>query len=136
MTVSLSVLLPLPLTLSPSLSISPCFDILDCPIVRKLYKGSSIPSHGLVQSFASPSVKKTNILVQDVSRTPSISISNHILHVVETFTHFGSTATTNLSLDAELNIGIGKASATMSPSGNEGLGQHQDDCPYQADCPY
>lgn len=55
-----------------------------------------------------------NIMVHDVNKAPSNSISDHILDVVETFTHLGSIVATNLLLDAELNTRISKASAAMS----------------------
>ena len=54
------------------------------------------------------SLKKTNIMGQDLSSIPSISISNYTLDVMEDFTYLGSTISRNLSLDAELNTWIGK----------------------------
>ena len=60
------------------------------------------------------SIKKTNILGQDVSSAPSISIGDNTLEVVESFTYLGSTISGNLSLDTELNSRIGKASAAMA----------------------
>ena len=60
------------------------------------------------------SVSKTKILCQDVSEVPRISIGNHTLEVVDKFTYLGSNITSNLSLDSELNVRIGKASTAMA----------------------
>jgi len=60
------------------------------------------------------SLKKTNILGQDVSSTPSITIGDYTLEVVEDFTYLGSTIASNLSLDAELNKRIGKAATATA----------------------
>jgi hypothetical protein len=45
------------------------------------------------------SLKKTNIMAQDVSTTPTIAIGDHTLEVVDKFTYLGSTIS-NLTLDA------------------------------------
>ena len=45
---------------------------------------------------------------------PSISIGDCTLDVVEDFTYLGSNISSNLSLDTELNMRIGKASAAMA----------------------
>ena len=58
--------------------------------------------------------KKTNIMGQDVSSTPQISISDHTLEVVDNFTYLGSNISNNLSMDAELNVRIGKAATSMA----------------------
>ncbi len=76
----------------------------------------------LISSFACASdefgltisLKKTNVMGQDVSSTPCISIGDHTLEVVEDFTYLGSTISSNLSLDNELNTRIGKASIAMA----------------------
>ena len=60
------------------------------------------------------SIKKTNLLSQDLSAAPSISIGDCTLDVVEHFTYLGSNISSNLSLDTELNMRIGKASAAMA----------------------
>ena len=59
------------------------------------------------------SLKKTNIMGQDVSNTAQISISDHTLEVVDC-TYLGSNISSNLSLDAELNEHIGKAATAMT----------------------
>ncbi|KAM9364755.1 uncharacterized protein KZ484_010926 [Pholidichthys leucotaenia] len=60
------------------------------------------------------SLKKTNIMGQDVSIIPAVTVGDHTLEVVENFTYLGSTISSNLSLDAELNTRIGKAATTMA----------------------
>ena len=60
------------------------------------------------------SLKKTNVMGQDVSEAPSISIGDYTLEVVEDFTYLGSTISSNLSLEAEINKRIGKAASAMS----------------------
>ena len=59
------------------------------------------------------SLKKTNVLGQDVDTPPVTTIDNYQLEVVHEFTYLGSTITDNLSLDAELNKRIGKAATTL-----------------------
>ena len=49
-----------------------------------------------------------------LSSAPSISIGNHTLEVEDKFTYLGSTISSNLSLDAELNTRIGKAMTVMA----------------------
>ena len=85
----------------------------------------------LVTGLVSPSVsRRLNILCQDVSSNPPISIGDYTLEVVEDFTYLGSTISSNLSLDTELNKRIGKAAAA-STSRKEGLGQHHADHHHQ-----
>ena len=60
------------------------------------------------------SLKKTNVMGQDVSEAPSISIGDYTLEVVEDFTYLGSNISSNLSLEAEINKRIGKAASAMS----------------------
>ncbi len=59
-------------------------------------------------------LKKSNVMGQDVSSTPCISIGHHTLETVEDFIYLGSTISSNLSLDNELNTRIGKASIAMA----------------------
>ena len=59
------------------------------------------------------SIKKTNVLDQNVRPAPSISIGDSFLDVVEEFTYLGSVISSSLNLDLELNGRIGKASSTM-----------------------
>ena len=59
------------------------------------------------------SIKKTNVLGQNVSPAPSISIGDSSLGGVEEFTYLGSVISCSLNLDLELNGRIGKASSSM-----------------------
>ena len=59
------------------------------------------------------SIKKTNVLDQNVSPAPSISIGDSSLDVVEEFTYLGSVISSSLNLDLELNGRIGKAPSIM-----------------------
>lgn len=81
---------------------------------KMISRGLSTISHVLVKSLASPSVKEEGNLGQDVSEVPNVSIGDHTLHVVDEFTYLGSTVSSNLSLDPELNKRIGKAATTMA----------------------
>ena len=60
------------------------------------------------------SLKKTEILAQDAATVPNIKIGDHPLKVVSEFTYLGSTVTSNLNLDSELDKRIGKAASTMA----------------------
>ena len=62
------------------------------------------------------SIKKTNVMGQDTPAPPSISIDDELLEVTDHFTYLGSTVSSNLSLDAEINRRIAKAAAVMSKS--------------------
>ena len=65
--------------------------------------------------YCSVSAGRVIIPGQDVSFAPSISIGDCTLDVVEDFTYLGSNISSNLSLDTELSMRIGKASAAMAP---------------------
>ena len=54
------------------------------------------------------------MLGQEDSETPAISIADHTLEVVQEFTYLGSSITSNLSLNEEINNRIGKAASVMS----------------------
>ncbi|XP_068756498.1 uncharacterized protein [Montipora capricornis] len=71
-------------------------------------------SHACKQFGLNISLKKTNVMDQDTNDRLSISIDGHHLEVVESFTYLGSTMSNTLSLDAELNSHIAKASATLA----------------------
>ena len=60
------------------------------------------------------SIKRTNIMEQDASSTLHISVGEHTLEVVENFTYLGFTISSNLCLDAELNMRISKATVATS----------------------
>ncbi|KAI8510866.1 hypothetical protein Bbelb_117820 [Branchiostoma belcheri] len=74
-------------------------------------------SHACNEFALTISIKKTQVMVQDVCSIPRISIDDHILEVVGTFTYLGSTISNNLSLEAELNKRIGKAATVMARLG-------------------
>ena len=57
---------------------------------------------------------KTKIMGQDISCIPSISTEDYTLEVVEDFTYLGSTISSNLPLDAELNTQMGKVVTAMA----------------------
>ena len=59
-------------------------------------------------------IKKTNVMGQDVVMPPPVNIDNVTLDVVDSFTYLGSTITSNLPLDAEINIRIAKTATIMS----------------------
>ena len=58
-------------------------------------------------------LKKTNLLGQDLDTPPVITIDNYQLEVVHKFTYLGSIITDNLSLDAKLYKHIRKAAMTL-----------------------
>ncbi|XP_060549441.1 uncharacterized protein LOC117675134 [Pantherophis guttatus] len=60
------------------------------------------------------SLKKTQVMGQDVDSPPCITISAQELEVVHDFVYLGSTISDTLSLDTELNKRIGKAATTFS----------------------
>ena len=60
------------------------------------------------------SLKKTNILGQDIPAPPVITIDDYELKVVHQFMYLGSTITNNHSLDAEIDKRIGKAATTLA----------------------
>ena len=61
------------------------------------------------------SIKKTNVLGQNVSPAPSISIGDNSLDAVEELTYLGSVISSSHNMDLELNGNgrIGKASSTI-----------------------
>ena len=70
-------------------------------------------SHACCDFGLTISLKKTNVLGQVVDTPPVTTIDNYQLEVVHEFTYLGSTITDNLSLDAELNKRIGKATTML-----------------------
>ena len=59
------------------------------------------------------SLKKTNVLGQDTEAPPVISIDDNELEAVCQFTYLGPTIIDNLSLDAEIDVRIGKPASTL-----------------------
>ena len=60
------------------------------------------------------SIKKTEVLAQNSTSPPAIKILDSTLAVVDSFKYLGSTISSNLSLDDEIKIRIGKAATVMS----------------------
>ena len=65
------------------------------------------------------SIKKTEVMSQNVSIPPVIKIDDKPLVVTEQFTYLGSTISNNLSLDHEIDKRIAKSSGTMSKLNNK-----------------
>ena len=60
------------------------------------------------------SLKKTNVMAQGTVNQPKISVDNYELEAVHNFTYLGSTISSNISLDAEIDKRIGKAATTFA----------------------
>ena len=60
------------------------------------------------------SLQKTTVLGQETEAPPIITIDDCELDTVCQFTYLGSTITDNLSLDAEVDKGVGKAASTLA----------------------
>lgn len=60
------------------------------------------------------SLKKTNVMAQGTDNQPMISVDNYELEAVNQFTYLGSTISSNISLDAQIDKRIGKAATTLA----------------------
>ena len=60
------------------------------------------------------SIKKTEVMGQNVPNPPVIKIDDKALKVTEQFTYLGSTISSNLSLDQEIDRRIAKSAGTMA----------------------
>ncbi|XP_069160807.1 uncharacterized protein [Procambarus clarkii] len=60
------------------------------------------------------SLKKIQVMGQDVNELPCINISGYMLEAVHEFVYLGSTLSDTLSLDTELNRRIGKAATALA----------------------
>ena len=60
------------------------------------------------------SLKKTEVFAQDTDNQPKISVDDYELKAVNQFTYLGSTISSNISLDAEIDKRIGKAATTLA----------------------
>ena len=58
--------------------------------------------------------EKTEVMAQDAEIPPSIYVEGSKLSVVDNFKYLGSTISSNLSLDVEMNARIGKAATVMT----------------------
>ena len=59
-------------------------------------------------------LKKTKVMAQDSDVPPVITINGQPLEMVPTFTYLGSTVSSSVNLDSELNSRIGKAAGTIA----------------------
>ena len=71
-------------------------------------------AHACVEFGLTISIKKTEVMGQGTDSPPSIHIGSHKLNAVDRFQYLGSTISSNLSLEPEINSRIAKASAVMS----------------------
>ncbi len=60
------------------------------------------------------SLEKNNIMAQEKGSPPTVAIDGYNLKVVENFTYLGSTISSSLSIDVEINGRIAKAVAVMA----------------------
>ena len=60
------------------------------------------------------SIKKTEVMTQNTTLDPSITVKNSTLKVVDKFNYLGSTISRNQSLDSEIDVRIGKAASAMA----------------------
>ena len=68
-------------------------------------------SHACKEFALTISIKKTNVMCQEVETPPSIN--NKTLNCVNIFTYLGSTISSDLSLNAELSIRLVKPAAAV-----------------------
>ena len=71
-------------------------------------------SHTCKEFGLTISITKTEVMGQDVTSPPSITIDNQALEVADHFTYLGSIISSNLSLDSEINKHIAKAASVMA----------------------
>ncbi|XP_069171494.1 uncharacterized protein [Procambarus clarkii] len=60
------------------------------------------------------SLKKTQVMGQDVNELPCINIADYVMEAIHEFVYLGSTISDTLSLDAKLNRLIGTTAATLA----------------------
>ena len=60
------------------------------------------------------SLKKTEVLAKDTDNQPKINVDNYEFKAVNHFTYLGSTISSNISLDAEIDKRVGKAATTLA----------------------
>ena len=81
---------------------------------EELQQPTSQFSHTCKEFGLTISIRKTEVMGQDVPSTPSITIDYQVLEVADHFTHFGSILSSNLSLDSEIDKRIAKAASVMA----------------------
>ena len=70
-------------------------------------------SHACKEFGLTISLKKTNVMAQG-AETPNIVIDGCPLEVVENFTYIGSTISSSLTIDSEINNRIARAATVMA----------------------
>ena len=71
-------------------------------------------SHACKEFGLTISLKKTNVMAQGTETPPRIAIDGYTLEVVENFTYLGSSISSSLSIDSEINSRIAKAATVMA----------------------
>ena len=71
-------------------------------------------SHTCKEFGLTISIRKTEVMGQDVPSPPSITIDNQVLEDADHFTYLGSIISSNPSLDSEINKRIAKAASVMA----------------------
>ena len=71
-------------------------------------------SHACKEFGLTISLKKTNVIAQGTDHSPTIAIDGYNLEAVENFTYLGSSISSSLSIDAEVNSRIAKAAIVMA----------------------
>ena len=71
-------------------------------------------SHTCKEFGLTISIRKTEVMGQDVPSPPSITINNQLLEVADHFTYLGSIISSNLSLDCKIDKHIAKAASVMA----------------------
>ena len=71
-------------------------------------------SHARKEFGLTISIKKTNVMAQDSDHPPIISIDGHKVEAVENFTYLGSTISSTLNIEVEVNNRIAKAAAVIA----------------------
>ena len=71
-------------------------------------------SHACKEFGLTISLKKTNVMAQGAETPPNIVIDGCPLEVVENFTYLGSTISSSLTIDSEINNRIARAATVMA----------------------
>ena len=72
-------------------------------------------------------------MAQDAENSPSIYITCFTLSVVDNFKYLGSTISSNLSLDVEINARHWESSHSNGQTKQKGLAEHQSENEYQTE---
>ena len=101
------------------------------PIQETIAKPPRLLLLGLWDFSLTISLKKTNMMGQEVKQPPVITVDNYELEVMHQFMYLGSTITDNLFVSAEINRWISWASTTHFRLIKESVGEQQTHCPHQ-----